>query len=223
VIPPAKDMTLNLKTLEKTIDAHTKGVILNSPNNPSGVVYPVGQIKALSDILSAKSKEYGTHIFVIADEPYREIVYDGATVPYLMNYYDDTVVCYSYSKSLSLPGERIGYIAVCPKACAAAELYYAICGAGRSLGYVCAPSMFQRTVAKCVKATSDISAYEKKPRPFVRLTRKIRFRMYKASGRVLSFRENPRRRRGRVRRKREKNSDCCWSRATVSASRATSA
>jgi aspartate aminotransferase len=161
VIPPAKDMTLDLKTLEKTIDAHTKGVILNSPNNPSGVVYPVGQIKALSDILSAKSKEYGTHIFVIADEPYREIVYDGATVPYLMNYYDDTVVCYSYSKSLSLPGERIGYIAVCPKACAAAELYYAICGAGRSLGYVCAPSMFQRTVAKCVKATSDISAYEK--------------------------------------------------------------
>ena len=160
VISSGKNMSLNLEELETKITPKTKGVIINSPNNPSGVVYSEEQIRKLSEILGSKSSEYGTHIFLISDEPYREIVFDGLTVPYLMNYYDDTVVCYSYSKSLSLPGERIGYIAVSPKCYERTDLYYAICGAGRSLGYVCAPSLFQRVVSKCIRETGDINAYK---------------------------------------------------------------
>ena len=134
VIPAGKNMSLDLVSFEKALTKNTKGVIINSPNNPSGAVYSEEQIKTLCDILRSKSKEYGHPIFLISDEPYREIAYDGVFVPYLMNYYDDTVVCYSYSKSLSLPGERIGYIAVSPKCTESGGLYAAICGAGRSLG-----------------------------------------------------------------------------------------
>jgi aspartate aminotransferase len=139
----------------------TKSVIFNSPNNPSGVVYKEELIRELCAILDAKSAEYGHPIYLISDEPYRELVYGTVKVPYLMNYYKNTVVCYSYSKSLSLPGERIGYIAVNPQAEQAGDLFAAIAGAGRALGYVCAPSMFQKVVAKCIDATSDITAYEK--------------------------------------------------------------
>lgn len=139
---------------------HTKGVIFNSPNNPSGKVYSQQDLERLCAILKKKSDEFSHPIFLIADEPYREIVYDK-DVPYAMNFYADTIVCYSYSKSLSLPGERIGYIAVNPKACHADELYFAICGAGRSLGYVCAPSTYQKVVEKCVDALPDIAAYRK--------------------------------------------------------------
>ena len=96
----------------------------------------------------------------MSDEPYREIVYDGVQVPFVPNYYDDTIVCYSYSKSLSLPGERIGYVLVPPQAADSADLYAAVCGAGRALGYVCAPSLFQRVVARCVGQTGDISVYQ---------------------------------------------------------------
>jgi len=139
----------------------TKAVVLNSPNNPSGVVYKEEIIKEICAILDAKSQEYGHPIYLISDEPYRELVYGGVKVPYLMNYYSNSVVCYSYSKSLSLPGERIGYIAVNPAAEAAQDLFAAIAGAGRALGYVCAPSMFQRVVAKCIDAKADIAAYQK--------------------------------------------------------------
>lgn len=161
VIPAGKNMSLDLVSFEKALTKNTKGVIINSPNNPSGAVYSEEQIKTLCDILRSKSKEYGHPIFLISDEPYREIAYDGVFVPYLMNYYDDTVVCYSYSKSLSLPGERIGYIAVSPKCTESGGLYAAICGAGRSLGYVCAPALFQRVAAKCVDCVGDIAAYKK--------------------------------------------------------------
>lgn len=160
-IPAGENMGLNLTELQKRITKNTKGVIVNSPNNPSGAVYPEKQIKQLCEILGSKSKEYGRPIFLISDEPYREIAYDGVTVPYLMNYYDDTIVCYSYSKSLSLPGERIGYIAVSPKCADKENIYYAVCGAGRSLGYVCAPSLFQRVAAKCVRSVGDIEAYKR--------------------------------------------------------------
>ena len=161
VIPAGKNMSLDLVSFEKALTKNTKGVIINSPNNPSGAVYSEEQIKTLCDILRSKSKEFGHPIFLISDEPYREIAYDGVFVPYLMNYYDDTVVCYSYSKSLSLPGERIGYIAVSPKCTESGGLYAAICGAGRSLGDVCAPALFQRVAAKCVDCVGDIAAYKK--------------------------------------------------------------
>lgn len=161
VIGAGENMSLDLGALKDKITPKTKGVIINSPNNPSGAVYSEEQIEKLCCILSEKEKEYGHPIFIISDEPYREIVYDGVKVPYLMNCYDDTVVCYSYSKSLSLPGERIGYIAVSPKCAEKQNIYYAICGAGRSLGYVCAPSLFQRVVAKCVRSVGDVASYKR--------------------------------------------------------------
>lgn len=150
---------IDFEKLEDALSAKTKAVIVNSPNNPCGVVYNKETIEKLAELLKRKSEEFGHPIFIIADEPYRELVYDDIFVPYIMNYYDNTVVCYSYSKSLSLPGERIGYIAVNPKAEAASDIYAAVCGAGRALGYVCAPSTFQRAVAKCVDAKPDINAY----------------------------------------------------------------
>lgn len=161
VVPNDVDMSLDLASFEKAVTKNTKGVIINSPNNPSGAVYSEEQIKTLCAILVSKQKEFGHPIFLISDEPYREIVYDGVSVPYIMNYYDNSIVCYSYSKSLSLPGERLGYIALNPKCADVQNLYFAICGAGRVLGYVCAPSLFQKAVAKCVRLTGDVNEYKK--------------------------------------------------------------
>ena len=158
--PNEKDFQIDFDDFESRITPNTKAVIVNSPNNPSGVVYSEETIIKLAKILNKKSLEYGTNIYVICDEPYRELVYGDVKVPYLMNYYDNTVVCYSYSKALSLPGERIGYIAVCPKAHCAKELYLAVCGAGRSLGYVCAPSLFQQVIKRCVNAKVNIDVYK---------------------------------------------------------------
>ncbi len=157
--PCPKSFAIDMQDLEEKINKNTKAVIVNSPNNPSGVVYTEETVKALCDILRQKSKEYGHPIYLIADEPYRELVYTGVNVPYLMNYYGNTLVCYSYSKSLSLPGERIGYIAVSPKMEDGANIYLAVCGAGRSLGYVCAPSLFQQVIARCIDAKVDIEIY----------------------------------------------------------------
>ncbi len=156
-----EDFAINFYELNKILSPNTKAIIMNSPNNPSGVVYPERSIVALCDILRIKSMEYGHPIYLICDEPYREIVYSGVSVPYIMNYYDNSIVCYSYSKALSLPGERIGYIAVSPKMEEEREIYLAICGAGRALGYVCAPSLFQFVVKKCVGMTSDINIYKR--------------------------------------------------------------
>ncbi len=152
--------SIDFDELERAITPCTKAVIVNSPNNPCGVVYDEDTIKTLADILTKKSEEFGKPIFIIADEPYRELVYDDIFVPYVMNYYDNTIVCYSFSKSLSLPGERIGYVAINPRAHQSDNLYAAICGAGRALGYVCAPSTFQRVVAECIGAKPDIDAYK---------------------------------------------------------------
>ena len=157
--PAEKTLQIDIDDFESRINEKTKAVIVNSPNNPSGVVYTEETVKALCEVLKRKSKEYGRTIYLIADEPYRELVYSDVNVPYLMNYYDDTLVCYSYSKSLSLPGERIGYIAVSPKMEDAENIYLAVCGAGRSLGYVCAPSMFQHVIAKCIDAKVNVEAY----------------------------------------------------------------
>ncbi|MDE6597012.1 MAG: pyridoxal phosphate-dependent aminotransferase [Clostridia bacterium] len=147
--------------LEKALNKKTKAVIINSPNNPSGVVYSEKTVSRLAEVLKEFCKKSGNTVYLISDEPYRELVFDGVKVPYIMNYYDSGIVCYSYSKSLSLPGERIGYIAVNNKMAEAAEVYAGICGAGRALGYVCAPNLFQQLVSMVCGKTSDISIYKK--------------------------------------------------------------
>ena len=162
VVPADTDnFQINFEELEKRINKNTKGVIINSPNNPSGAVYSEETIKKLANVLTDKSKEYGTQIFIISDEPYREIVYDGIEVPYVTKYYNNTLVCYSYSKSLSLPGERIGFVLVPDEAYESKAVYAAVCGAGRALGYVCAPSMMQKVIARCIGKTGDVNLYKK--------------------------------------------------------------
>lgn len=158
--PKEKTFQVDIADFESRINEKTKAIILNSPNNPSGVVYSEETVKALCEVLERKSKEYGRTIYLIADEPYRELVYSGVNVPYLMNYYKNTLVCYSFSKSLSLPGERIGYIAVSPDMEDASSIYLAVCGAGRSLGYVCAPSLFQQVIIECIDAAVNVEAYK---------------------------------------------------------------
>ena len=152
---------VDVQKFEKAVTPKTKAVIINSPNNPSGVVLSEDTIRGVCDVLNKKTQEYGHPIYLISDEPYRELVYDDIKVPYLINYYDDTLVCYSYSKSLSIPGERIGYIVVSNKMQDWTDVYAAVCGAGRSLGYVCASSLFQQVVARCINETADISIYKK--------------------------------------------------------------
>lgn len=159
--PQSFDLQIDEIDFENCITKNTKAVILNSPNNPSGVVYTEEKIKHVCEILCKKQLEYGHEIYLISDEPYRELVYENIPVPYLMNYYDNCLVCYSYSKSLSLPGERIGYIAVNPNMTDSKSVYLAVCGAGRSLGYVCAPSMFQQVVLRCIDAKVNLDAYKK--------------------------------------------------------------
>ncbi len=154
------DFQLDIKAIESAVTEKTKAIIINSPNNPTGAVFSPDTIKALSDMLDKKQAKYGTDIYIIADEPYRELSY-GAEVPYIPKYYANTVVCYSYSKSLSLPGERIGYIFIPEGAADRKKLYAAVCGAGRALGFVCAPSLMQYTVADCTDALPDVSAYKK--------------------------------------------------------------
>ena len=158
--PQPKTFQIDVADFESKITEKTKAVIINSPNNPSGVVYSEETVKAVTDVLKKKEREYSHEIYLIADEPYRELVFDGVNVPYLMNYYDDTIVCYSYSKALSLPGERIGYIAVNPKMKTNREVYLSVCGAGRSLGYVCAPSLFQQVIKKNVASKVDVGIYK---------------------------------------------------------------
>ncbi len=162
VVPcKAENFRPDIEKIEKAISERTRAVIINSPNNPTGVVFSEEDIKALSALLSKKSEEISHPIMIIADEPYRALAYDNVFVPFIPNYYDNTVVCTSYSKSLSIPGERIGYIAVSPRVALPKELFAAVCGAGRSMGYVCAPSLFQRAAAKCDSLASDISAYDR--------------------------------------------------------------
>ncbi len=160
-IPCKSDsMRPDLDLIEAAINENTTAIIINSPNNPTGTVYPEDDIIGLSSLLKKTSKKIGHPIYLIADEPYRELVYDGVHVPYIPNYYENTVVCYSLSKSLSLPGERIGYISVSPKCVDSKKLYLAICGAGRALGFVCATSIFQFLLASLLGKTSDISVYK---------------------------------------------------------------
>lgn len=156
-----EDFQIDFAALDQALTPNTKGVIINSPNNPTGVVYSEATIQKLAQVLTEKSKEYGHTIWLISDEPYREIVYRDTPLPWVPNYYPNTLVCYSYSKSLSLPGQRIGYVLVPPQAEDADIVYAAVCGAGRALGYVCAPSLFQLVAAECTGQTADIEIYHK--------------------------------------------------------------
>ena len=161
VVVPAKtaDFQIDFAALEMAITPHTKAVIINSPNNPSGAVYSEETIRRLAELLRAKEQTYGHPIFIIADEPYREIVYNGLSVPCIPLLYENTIVCYSYSKSFSLPGERIGYIAVPDSVADFARVYGAMAGAARVLTHVNAPSLWQLVIARCAGKTADLSTY----------------------------------------------------------------
>lgn len=160
IVPMQDDCGIDWAALDHALTPHTKAVIVNSPNNPSGVVYDRATLQRLADVLTEKQRQWRQPIYIVADEPYRQVVYDGKEVPYIPCVYDNTVVCYSYSKSLSLPGERIGYIHVPQSVCDHDNLYDAICGAGRALGYVCAGSLFQHLVADMPGLTANMSLYE---------------------------------------------------------------
>ncbi len=189
VVVPAdtKAFQIDFAALTERITPHTKGVIINSPNNPSGAVYSEETIEKLAFLLRKKANEYGTEIFILADEPYREIAYDGVEVPFVTKYYDNTLVCYSYSKSLSLPGERIGYVLVPKEVTESRIVYAAIAGAGRALGYVCAPSMFQKVLVKCMGQTGDIELYKKNRDLLYEGLTKIGYECFKPQGAFYLF------------------------------------
>ena len=154
-----EDFQIDFDALFSALSERTKAVIINSPNNPSGVVLSEESIKRLADALSQCAARFGHNIYLVCDEPYRELVYDGVRVPCASRYYDNSIVCYSFSKSLSIPGERLGYIAVCENMADGETIFSSIAGAGRALGYVNPPSLFQHVIERCLGETSDISKY----------------------------------------------------------------
>ncbi len=155
---------IRLEAVDALLTPNTAAIIINSPNNPAGTVYTEQTLKDLADLLCQKEREFGHPIFIVADEPYRELVYDGAKASFIPNIYPNTVVCYSYSKSLSLPGERIGYIYVPKGAKNAGELMTCISGAARELGHICAPSLWQKVIARCAHLRPDLQAYDRNRR-----------------------------------------------------------
>ena len=181
----------NLAEFEQKITPKTRAVIVNTPHNPTGVVYSEETIKKLSAILEAKQKEFGTVIYLISDEPYRELAYDGVEVPYLTKYYNNTVVGYSYSKSLSLPGERIGYLVIPDEADGSEELISAATIANRTLGCVNAPSLIQKVVAKCVDVKTDLAAYDKNRQALYNGLKECGFECIKPQGAFYLFVKSP--------------------------------
>ena len=161
VVPPdTEHFQVHVDEVEKRITKNTQAIIVNSPNNPSGVIYSVETLKALAEVLTRKSEEIGHPIYIFSDEPYRELTYDGQDAPYIPAIYPNTIICYSYSKILSMPGERIGYVCV-PDCCAESDkVYAAIAGAARALGHVCAPSLWQRVVARNTHLRPDLKTYD---------------------------------------------------------------
>ncbi len=158
-VPPRADLQIDLDALAAALTPRTKAVIINSPNNPSGVIFDEENLRGLAEILRRHEKKTGEPVYLITDEPYRELVFDGSVVHSAIEFYDDTILCYSFSKSLSVPGERIGYLAVSDRMADGAQLYHSVLGAGRCLGFVNPPSLFQRVIERCIGQTSDISQY----------------------------------------------------------------
>ena len=191
ISPDTTTFQPNLAEFEQKITPKTRAVIVNTPHNPTGVVYSEETIKKLSAILEAKQKEFGTVIYLISDEPYRELAYDGVEVPYLTKYYNNTVVGYSYSKSLSLPGERIGYLVIPDEADGSEELISAATIANRTLGGVNAPSLIQKVVAKCVDAKTDLVAYDKNRQALYNGLKECGFECIKPQGAFYLFVKSP--------------------------------
>ena len=191
ISPDTTTFQPNLAEFEQKITPKTRAVIVNTPHNPTGVVYSEETIKKLSVILEAKQKEFGTVIYLISDEPYRELAYDGVEVPYLTKYYNNTVVGYSYSKSLSLPGERIGYLVIPDEADGSEELISAATIANRTLGCVNAPSLIQKVVAKCVDAKTDLAAYDKNRQAIYNGLKECGFECIKPQGAFYLFVKSP--------------------------------
>ena len=191
ISPNTTDFQPKLDEFELKITPKTKAVIVNTPNNPTGVVYSEETIKKMAAIMEAKQKEYGTDIYLIADEPYRELAYDGAEVPYLTKYYDNTIVGYSYSKSLSLPGERIGYLVI-PDEVEDSETILAAAGvATRILGFVNAPTLQQKVVAKCINEKTDISYYDRNRETLYNGLKECGFECIKPQGAFYLFVKSP--------------------------------
>ena len=182
---------INLTSLEDCITPHTQAVIVNSPNNPSGAVYSRETLQRLAEVLARKSREIGRPIYIIADEPYRELVYDGADVPFIPGIYPDTVVCYSYSKSLSLPGERLGYFCVPDGAADSSRLYTAACAAARMMGHVCAPALQQRVISACTGIRPQLEVYDRNRRTLYDALTSYGYRCVYPSGAFYLFVEAP--------------------------------
>ena len=187
VPPEVERFQIDFDAFERAVGEHTKGVLINSPNNPSGVVYSRQTLERLAGILTEKSREYGHPIYLISDEPYREIVYAGVEVPWVPHIYRDTIVCYSFSKPLSLPGERIGYVLVPESVTDAADVHASVAGAGRSLGYVNAPSLFQQVTSLCCDLTSDIRVYEENRNLLVSSLREMGYHVVEPGGAFYLF------------------------------------
>ena len=160
-VPPMDDMQPDISALESAITEKTKILIINTPNNPSGVLLTEDSLNKIADVMRKAQEKYGHSIYLLSDEPYRELVFDGVSTKSATRFYDNTIICYSFSKSLSLPGERIGYVAVSSTMAERQDIFDAICGAARGYGYVNAPSLMQRVVENCMGLTSDISAYKR--------------------------------------------------------------
>lgn len=191
VVPPdVPDFQVKLEAVEAMLTPSTQAVLVNSPNNPSGVVYTWQTLQALGALLTRKSQEYGHPIYIISDEPYRELAY-GVEVPFLPTIYPNTIVCYSYSKSLSLPGERIGYIYVPQSAADSRALYAAVAGAARSGGHVCAPSLWQKVIARCASLRPDLESYDRNRRALYEGLTEMGYEMAKPDGAFYLFIKAP--------------------------------
>ena len=193
VVVPADipNFQIDFAALEAALNANTQAIILNSPNNPAGTVYTAETLGKLAALLEKKSAEFGKTIYIISDEPYRELVYGGVTAPWIPGIYDSTIVCYSWSKSLSLPGERIGYVYVPEKCADHDDLYAAVAGAARAGGHVCAPSLIQKVIARCVQLRPDLQAYDENRRLLSDALRSYGYEMAQPDGAFYLFVKAP--------------------------------
>ena len=190
VAPDVPDFQIDLTAVEAMLTPQTQAIIINSPNNPSGTVYAEQTLRKLAGLLKRKSCEFGHPIYIVSDEPYRELTY-GCSAPFIPNIYPDTIICYSYSKSLSLPGERIGYICVPQKAANHDALYAAIAGAARAAGHVCAPSLWQKVIARCTHLRPDLESYDRNRRTLYDNLTAMGYEMAKPEGAFYLFIKAP--------------------------------
>ena len=192
VVPPdVPGFQINFEAVESMLTKNTVAIIVNSPNNPSGVVYTKETLETLAALLTRKSVEYSHPIYIVSDEPYRELVYGGVEAPFIPNIYPNTIICYSYSKSLSLPGERIGYVYVPENATDSGAIYAAVAGAARAAGHVCAPSLLQKVIARCTHLRPDLAAYDRNRKALYEGLTAMGYEMAKPDGAFYLFIKAP--------------------------------